>query len=461
MSSFADLALHPALVEATVRLGYRAPTPIQAGALPLALTGADLVARARTGSGKTAAFGLTLLQRLPESLPPDAPMALVLGPTRELVEQVAESLRQLAQCLPNTRVLTLCGGVPLRPQKQALEQGVHVVVATPGRALDHIERGHLDLSAISVLVLDEADRMLDMGFLDQVSGLVAQCPAERQTLLFSATFPEGIEALSARIQRAPKHISVDTEVAPDLLRQEVVHCAPDRRFHTVARVLAHHDPSAALIFCETRQDCDELQGFLVDCGASVLALHGGLEQRERDDVLVQFANGSARFLVATDVAARGLDIALLPLVVQAELSPDPQVHTHRVGRTARAGERGGAVSIVASSRENDRLLAIEAARGAPMAELVLPADDRPPRFRPSEYRTLLILAGRQHKIRKGDVVGALVKDVGLPPGALGDIHLTRRTCAVAIARPHAVQALRGLRRGRVKKQRVRVTLLGD
>jgi len=459
MHTFADTALHPALIQATQRLGFTHPTPIQARALPPILAGHDVIAQAKTGSGKTAAFGLGILQRLADPPPPGPPTALVLGPTRELADQVAHALRQLAQCTPNTRVVTLCGGQPLRPQKNALSQGAHIVVGTPGRVADHLERGHLDLSRLTTLVLDEADRMLDMGFIDQVSGIARHCPQPRQTLLFSATFPTQVEALGASLQHNPVSVSVDTTVSAAHLRQEVVHCDPPDRFHTIASVLAAHNPESALLFCETRHDCEDLRHYLQDRGASVLALHGGLEQRERDDVLVQFSNGSARFLVATDVAARGLDIPALPLVIQAELSPDPEVHTHRIGRTARAGEQGCAVAIVASAREQARLERIQDAHNHVIPVAAPPTHT--PRFQRAQFRTLLLLAGRKHKLRKGDVLGALVKDGGIPPGAIGQIHLAQRTCAVAVLRSHAVRALRYMRRGRVKKMRVRATLLGD
>ena len=454
-SSFASLGLHPALVQATDRLGYTELTPIQAISLPPILDGRDVRARAKTGSGKTAAFGLGVLHGLEPGRRPGLPTALVLGPTRELVEQVTEALRQLARDRANTRVLTLCGGRPLRPQRNALQQGAHIVVGTPGRVADHLRRGNLELAALTMLVLDEADRMLDMGFIDEVSDIVSQCPTDRQTLLFSATFPERIDTLSGAIQQEPVTVSVDTAVSEDALRQEVVHCGRGRRYETVAAVLDAHDPESALIFCETRQDCEGLQKFLSRCGASVLTIHGGLEQRERDDVLVQFANGSARFLVATDVAARGLDIPALPLVVQAELARDPAVHVHRIGRTARAGAQGLAVAVVGSEREAERLAQVELELGRPLPVATV-SIDAPPRFRPARYRTLLILAGRKHKVRKGDVVGALVKDAGVPSDAIGDIHLGQTTCAVALERAHAVKALRFLRRGRIKK----VTLLG-
>ena len=459
-ATFDQVGLRPELVEATRNLGFTEMTPVQRQALPPVLAGRDVVAQAKTGSGKTAAFGLGLLQRLDTGRPPGAPVALVLSPTRELALQVAAELRRLAQRLPNTRVLAVCGGKALRHQRNALDQGVHVVVGTPGRVADHLRRGSLDLSALAALVLDEADRMLDMGFIDQVQDIVRQCPTTAQRLLFSATFPPRIDALSAAVQATPVSVKVEAAVSAEDLHEELVRCPREDRADTVARLLSWHRPAAALIFAETRQNCEDLQHHLARCGAPVLALHGGLDQRERDDVLVQFANGSARFLVATDVAARGLDIPALPMVVQAELPRDPEVHVHRIGRTARAGEQGRAVAVVAAPWEEERLVRIEAARGRPIPAVPLPPAG-PPRFAPSPVRTLLILAGRKQKLRKGDVVGALVKDAGIPPEAIGDIHLAQTTCAVALDRAHARTALHHLRRGRIKKARVRATLLGD
>jgi len=334
-ASFSAIGLRPELVAATERMGFAEMTPIQRRALPPILAGHDVVAQAKTGSGKTAAFGLGLLQELDTGAGRGAPVALVLGPTRELAEQVADELRRLAQLVPNTRVLTLCGGRARRRQEAALAEGAHIVVGTPGRVAHHLRRGTLDVTGLKVLILDEADRMLDMGFVEEVAGIVDRCPPARQTLLFSATFPARIEALSAQTQRDPVAVRLDNAVSARDLRQQVVRCAQGARYETVAAVLAQHRPSSALVFCETRQDCDGLRKHLARLGASVIALHGGFEQRERDDALTLFSNGSARFLVATDVAARGLDIPELPMVVQAELAHDPQIHTHRIGRTAR------------------------------------------------------------------------------------------------------------------------------
>jgi len=457
-SSFDALPLRPDLREALTQVGFQEMTPIQAQALPPMLAGRDLTGQARTGSGKTAAFGLALLQAL--DVDQAVPQALVLCPTRELAEQVTAELRRLAARMANTRLVTLCGGRSGRDQKRALEGGVHVVVGTPGRVGDHLVRGTLDLGALRVLVLDEADRMLDMGFIEQVEAIVARCPPTRQTLLFSATFPEEIDQLCGRVLRDPVRVAVEAQVDPELLRQLVFRCTPGQRHAMVARLLATYQPASALVFCETREDCDTLAGLLRRQGAVALTLHGQMEQRDREDVLVQLTNGSASVLVATNLAARGLDIPALPLVIIAELSPDPESHLHRIGRTGRAGEAGMALSIVASPREARRLAGVEAFLGHAIEPGPEPGEDERLDALAPPNRTLLILAGRDDKISKGDVLGALVKEGGIPSEAIGRLDLGRKTTAVAVARAYAPQALRFLQGGRIKKQRVRVTMLG-
>ncbi len=455
---FTALDLRPELLDAVAQLGFTEMTPIQARALPPALQGRDVKGHAETGSGKTAAFGLALLQ----TVDADAarPQALVLCPTRELADQVTDALRRLAARLPNLRVQPLVGGRAYREQAASLARGCAVVVGTPGRVDEHLRRGSLTLDALRVLVLDEADRMLDMGFADAVMGIVGACPAARQTLLFSATFPDAIESLAAAIQRDPAAVSVVETAQPDALVQRALLCEPDARAQRVADILAHYAPTAALVFCETREDCAGLAAFLVARGAVALALHGQLEQRERDDVLVQLANGSASVLVATNVAARGLDIPALPLVIVAELSPDPEIHVHRVGRTGRAGEAGLAISVVAGAHEAHRLARVEAFLGATIPrEGPLPEAGRLDALTPPN-RTLLLLAGRADKLRKADVIGALIQEGRVPPDAIGRIDLTDRTCAVAVARRYAHQAMKFVQGGRIKKKRVRATLLG-
>jgi ATP-independent RNA helicase DbpA len=453
----ASLGLRPELLEAVEQAGYHELTPIQAAALPAMLAGQDVIGQAKTGSGKTAAFGLSVLQRLDPAVA--ATQALVLCPTRELAEQVATELRKLAKRLSHTRVQTLTGGRPIRVQLLSLAHGCQVVVGTPGRIGDHLRRGTLDLRGLTTLVLDEADRLLDMGFADEVQAIVEQCPQQRQTLLFSATLPDAIEALAAQVQRRPVRVGVASRVEPERLRQRVHTCAPANRWSTVADLLDLHRPEAALIFCETRDDCDALARFLSDRGASALALHGQMEQRDRDDILLQFSNGSARVLVATDVAARGLDIPALPMVIVAELSGDPESHVHRIGRTGRAGQSGLALSIVAGNHEQARLARIEAELGQPIERGATPPPSGDLTFLAPPNRTVVLLEGRRHKLRKGDVLGALVKDAGLPPEAIGSIALTDTSCSVAIARDHEGQARRFLATARIKNRRIRTIWL--
>ena len=456
-TAFDPLNLRPELLDALALLGYAEMTPIQAQALPPLLRGVDVTGQAKTGSGKTAAFGLALLNAIDTER--SVIQGLVVCPTRELADQVADELRRLARRLPNTRVLSVCGGRPKPAQSRALVGASQVVVGTPGRLGDHLRAGTLSLDHLRVAVLDEADRLLEMGFIEQVGAIIDACPSARQTLLFSATFPDEILRLSERIQRRPAFISVASQVAPERLRQWVFECAGDARDQTVAALLAEYRPTASLVFCETRDACDALTASLRRRGAVALALHGQMAQQERSEVLVQLTNGSASVLVATNVAARGLDIPALPAVIIAELSRDPESHLHRIGRTGRAGATGRALSVVAGPDELRRLADIEAFLGQTIERgpALRSGDDL--RFLTPPNRTLLLGAGRRRKLRKGDVVGALVKEGGLPPEAIGRIDLTDSTCAVAVARPFAQRALRTVQQAPIKKIRVRARLL--
>jgi len=438
-------------------MGFEEMTPIQVKGLPFMLEGIDVIGQAKTGSGKTAAFGLALLNQIDPTLL--STQALVLCPTRELADQVAAELRRLAQRMSHTRILTLCGGRPYRDQLLALEHGNHVVVGTPGRIGKHIRKRSLRLSHLSVFVLDEADRMMDMGFVEQVMDILYHAPVERQTLLFSATFPKEIQVLSRSIQRDPQTVVVESTVATTLLKQLVFDCGHHQRRELVADLLAHYRPQNALVFAETRDDCDRLADFLCDRGAMALPLHGMMEQRDRDDMLVQFGNGSASVLVATNVAARGLDIKALPMVIISELSREAESHLHRIGRTGRAGEEGIALSVVEMPREGGRLDKIERLLGHPIPRGETPPSSNDLSFLRPDVRTLLILAGKADKIRKGDVLGALVKDAGIPVEMIGRIDLMAKACAVAINHAFADQALDHLREGRIKNRRLRARLI--
>lgn len=455
--AFTQLPLNPALLEALVQVGYTTMTPIQAQSLPLALEGRDVTGQAKTGSGKTAAFGLALLNAIDPSQPDT--QSLVLCPTRELADQVTGEVRRLAQRLDNLRVITLCGGRSMWDQKQALAGVRQVVVGTPGRVADHLEKGTLTLDGLRVLVIDEADQMLQMGFIEQVTTLVDACPAKRQTLLFSATFPSEIEGLCRRIQQQPSRVEVASQVERTHLQQFVFKCREDGRNNLIVDLLGHYQPTSALVFCETRVACDEVATLLRAHGAMALALHGDMEQRDRTDVLTQFGNGSASVLVATNVAARGIDIPQLPLVIVSELSREPESHVHRIGRTGRAGESGLALTIVADGREGQRLAKVEALLGESLQRGPKLGIAQDLEFMRAPNRTLMLMAGRKDKLRKGDVLGALIKDGNLPAEAIGRIDLRDKACAVAIATPSANAALKFVLGARIKKKRVRAFLL--
>jgi len=456
---FATLALPQPVLANLQALGYLQMTPIQAASLPLALAGHDLIAQAKTGSGKTAAFGLALLERLsPASF---ELQSLVLCPTRELAEQITQELRRLARAQGDIKILSLCGGAALRPQIASLAHGAHVVVGTPGRILDHLERGSLQLQALKVLVLDEADRMLDMGFFDDISSVARQCPVQRQTLLFSATYPADIERLAASFLRQPQHVKLAEPVAATQIQQFFFEVKEEQRLHAVGQLLQHYRPVSTLAFCNTKQQCRDLAEVLSAQGISALALHGELEQRDRDQVLVQFAQRSASVLVATDIAARGLDIEQLQAVINVDISPDPATHTHRIGRTGRVDQQGIALSL-ASVDEMGRVGQIEQAGGFSSQWVGLDSlqtASAEPLLAPMV--TLQILGGRKQKIRAGDVLGALTKDLGFAAAQIGKIHINEHATYVAVQREIAPQVLRRLGAGKVKGKAVKVRSLAQ
>lgn len=457
-TAFSILGLDASLLANLESMGYQAMTPIQAQGLPPVLSGNDLIAQAETGSGKTAAFGIGLLSRL--NTRDFTVQALVLCPTRELADQVSKEIRRLASAIPNVKLLTLCGGVPFGPQLGSLEHGAHIVVGTPGRVLKHLRKGSLALNALQTLVLDEADRMLDMGFYDDIAEIVAATPADRQTLLFSATYPEAIQQISASMQRKPVRVSVASTQTQNNIEQVFYEVAGrDGRLPALLTLLGHYNPASCVIFCNTKQQCQEIADTLQEKGFSALALHGDLEQRDRDQVLVLFSNRSCSILVATDVAARGLDIKDLEAVINFELSQDPEVHIHRIGRTGRAGKTGLALSLF-SAAESYRVNAIEDYQKSPINYAAIGSlhvnrklDLRPPMV------TLCIDGGRKDKMRPGDILGALTSEGGIAGDQVGKIDLFDRQAYVAIQRGMADRALQQLSKRKIKGRYYRVRKL--
>jgi ATP-independent RNA helicase DbpA len=457
-TSFSSLPISPALLKSLDSLGYSSMTPIQAQSLPLLLKGKDVIGQGKTGSGKTAAFGLSLLTNL--NVKRFRVQSLVLCPTRELADQVAQEIRKLARTVHNIKVLTLCGGMPMGPQIGSLEHGAHILVGTPGRILDHLGKGRIDLSELNTLVLDEADRMLDMGFRDAMEAIIQQTPANRQTLLFSATFPEQIQSIAKRVMVEPTLVKVESTHDRTSIHQAFYQVdGNEERLEAVKRLLLAHKPESAVIFCNTKREVQEVADELYHDGYSVIDLHGDLEQRERDQSLVQFANKSISILVATDVAARGLDVDNLDMVINYQLSRDPEVHVHRIGRTGRAGNKGLACSLF-SEKDAYRVALIDEYMDFPITPVGLPGKEV---LAEVPYQaamvTIEIAGGKKQKVRAGDILGALTGENGIPGKDVGKINLFDMRSYVAVDKHVAKKALKKLESGKMKGRNFRARIL--
>lgn len=456
-TAFSSLPLSADFLANLKLLEYETMTPIQAHSLPAMLKGQDIQAQAKTGSGKTAAFGIALLNSIDSKS--FQTQALVLCPTRELADQVSKEIRRLARPIANTKILTLCGGTAIGPQFGSLEHTPHIVVGTPGRILKHLQKGSLKLNRLKTLVLDEGDRMLDMGFHEDIMLIIDKTPTQRQTLLFSATLPDEIKDISAVVQKNPMDIQVESLHSEKHIKQVFYEIAKGERLSTLVSLIQHYQPESSVVFCNRKQQCQELTDQLQELGLHALALHGDLEQKERDQVLVQFSNKSCSILIATDVAARGLDIKDLNAVINFELSPDPEVHIHRIGRTGRAGNEGLALSIFTPS-EVKKVSAIEHYQDSPVNI------DNPSSLKPREHFelrppmvTLCIGGGRKSKVRAGDILGALTANTDLQGKHIGKIDLFDYQSFVAVERPFAKQALSILSQGKIKGRKFRVRKL--
>jgi ATP-independent RNA helicase DbpA len=439
-------------------LGYQSMTAIQAQSLPLILEGKDVIGQAKTGSGKTAAFGLGLLNNL--NVKRFRVQSLVLCPTRELADQVAQEIRKLARGIHNIKVLTLCGGMPMGPQIGSLEHGAHILVGTPGRVLDHLEKGRINLEELNTLVLDEADRMLDMGFQDALDAIVDQAPVDRQSLLFSATYPKQIQSIAERILSNPTVIKVEATHDHSTIKQHFFKVeGREERDEALELLLLHYRPESTVIFCNTKKETQEISDGLHYLGFSVTALHGDMEQRERDQALIQFSNKSISILVATDVAARGLDVDNLDAVINYQLSRDPEVHVHRIGRTGRAGSKGLACSFF-SENEAYKVAMIDEYMDQAIEPEALP-DSSALQNKPydSQMRTIQIDGGKKSKLRPGDILGALTSGGELTGDSIGKIKVQAMRAYVAVDKGIAKKALNKIQNGKMKGRQFRARLI--
>ena len=449
---FSSLPLDADMLKTLDSLGYENATPIQTQALPFILDGKDVIAEAKTGSGKTAAFGIGLLSKL--DVKKFRVQSLVLCPTRELADQVAKELRRIARFKHNIKILMLTGGESFGKQLGSLSHQAHIIVGTPGRVLKHLNKGSLELTNLQMLVLDEADRMLDMGFLEEVESVMAFAPKERQTLLFSATYDKEILAISKEIQN--NAVSVKTtqkEVANKISEQFY---ATQNKEDCFVKILSEFKPENVIVFVNTKDQARELEKNLQKRKIDALAIHGDLEQYERNDVLVQFSNKSCPILVATDVAARGLDIKELSMVVNFDIPHGSETYTHRIGRTGRAGAEGVAITLYSSYeaekadeyKNDDREFLEEShLKGSLNFEL------KP------KFVTLVIEGGKKDKLRAGDLLGALTGDAGLSGSSIGKIDIYDRQAYVAIETKHIDDAHARLKNGKIKGKKFSVWVL--
>lgn len=453
---FSNLNLPKELTDNLETLGYKEMTEIQAKSLPVLLEGKDVTAQAKTGSGKTAAFGISLVY----SLDPDSkdPSSLVLCPTRELADQVATELKRLARFSHNIKIITLCGGTPIMPQVRSLEHGANIIVGTPGRVKDHIERANFKLKTIKSYVLDEADRMLDMGFKDDIEFITKRLPQKRQTMLFSATYPPEIDTIAKDYLVNPKMIVAETVHEEHKIKQIFIDTEDQKKYHVLLNALSEYGIDNAMVFCRTKKQCDELSEKLNKEGYFSEAIHGDLEQKDRNEVLAMFSNGSLHLLVSTDVAARGIDIKSLGAVVNYDISKDPSVHVHKIGRTGRADEEGLALTLY-SEKELHMVTAIEDHLNIFVDKVS--AKDLKPHQKPDEPKmaTLLIGAGKKAKLRPGDILGAITKDGKFEGSQVGNIKIFPWHSYVAVERRLAGKILNHLKNNKIKGKNIKPHLL--
>lgn len=458
MASFKNLALKQELLQSLQDLNFTTPTPIQASAIPALLQGQDVAGQAETGSGKTAAFGLPILHNIDTTL--QQVQALIIVPTRELAVQVRQELKQLGKHIENLKISAFYGGHAFSQERASLAHPPQVLIGTPGRLTDHLNRRTLDLSNTKQLVLDEGDKLLEMGFEEEVDQVVAALPGRRQTILFSATMPEGVKALISNSLRNPQFIKATATTIPDQVKLIGVKAEHGQRQEVVLKLLRSIHAGGTVVFVNTRATADDLTAKLQSQGVPAKALHGGMEQPERDKAMTLFRNASTRILIATDLAARGLDITVLQNIIHLELPDDAAAYLHRSGRTGRAG-RSGTVYTIITSRDEQKLLEWNLQQ---MDEwLSASALEKPSAKSSSEktaaYATLYINGGRKDKISPKDIVGALIAEAGLKADQIGKIEVQDRQSFVAVPASAAQSASDSLNNAKIKGRKYKVGLV--
>ena len=455
-NDFSSLGLSRPVLDNLKNIGFTSMTVIQRESLPHILQNRDVIAKAKTGSGKTAAFGLGILHRL--DVKNFRIQFLVLCPTRELADQVAQELRRLARFTQNIKIITICGGVPFGPQQSSLKSAAHIVVGTPGRVLKHLNKENLVLAGLQSLVLDEADRMLDMGFIEQIENIIAYVPKQRQTLLFSATFPADVKRLSGSIQNNAVTVETAHKEAKNEIAEYFYDVADLSKLAALLKILAYHKPKNVIIFCNTKQQTREIAQELREKRVDALAIHGDLEQYQRTDVMVRFTNQSCTVLVATDVAARGIDIKSLSMVINYDLPRgDESTYTHRIGRTGRAGEAGVSVTLFTSKQKTRD----QVDKSGEKRKF-----DQVPKLKVKENftlaapnKTLSIKAGKKDKVSAGHILGTLTGDNGIAGDLVGKIDINPTHSYVAVESSKAKQAYAILKNNKIKGRKFPVWLL--
>lgn len=446
-STFDILNLNENNLKNLTSLGYEYMTPIQKESLPSILDKKDVIGKAKTGSGKTISFGLGILNNLDSAN--FRIQSLVLCPTRELATQVANTLKNLARYKHNIKILTLTGGVPYKPQVHSLSHKAHILVGTPGRVLKHLTEDNFSCEDINTLVLDEADRMLDMGFSEDINLIIDYLPKQRQTMLFSATYPDTIEKLSNNILSNPLKVEVESTHSHNSITKKFYEVNSHQKTSLILKVFQSTQKSV-IIFCNTKIQCDELADSLEQYEIEPLVLHSGLEQKYRDETLILFSNKSYPVLIATDVASRGLDIEDVDMVLNYDLPNDFEVYTHRIGRTGRAGKDGIAISFVDDLEQFEELQEyFNTTFELLTRDEIQDKDDVRLGY---DYSTLYINGGKRHKLRAGDILGALTAGIGLDKNEIGKINILPTCSYVAIKNEVYQKAFNGLNANKMKNK---------